>query len=117
MAPVILNSCPHRHSFRRRDALRTVALAFGATALPGALGVSRALAQGDRPKAVTTPPPITSTALGEKLRLITGGGGNIAVLGGENGALIIDSGLADQAAGTASEVSKAGPPALVVNTH
>lgn len=109
-------SRPH---FTRRDALRTLALTLGATAVPGAFGLAAARAASPTPSATpsATPAPITSTSLGDKLNLITGGGGNIITLGGEDGALIVDSGLANAISRTQAELSKAGAPALLVNTH
>ncbi|HEX8312727.1 MAG TPA: MBL fold metallo-hydrolase, partial [Chthoniobacteraceae bacterium] len=41
----------------------------------------------------------------------------IALLAGDDGSLVVDSGLADLATGTAAELAKAGPLALLVNTH
>jgi glyoxylase-like metal-dependent hydrolase (beta-lactamase superfamily II) len=103
----------------RRDALRTLALAAGAAAIPGALGIARARAASPSPTATpaATPPPVVSTALGDKLNVISGLGGNIAVLAGADGAFVVDSGLVDRLAKTQSELGKAAPLALLVNTH
>jgi cyclase len=107
-------SSPRLH-FTRREALRTVALSLGAAALPAAL------ARAASPTPSTTPSPTAApavtTRLGDKLNLIAGLGGNIAVLGGDDGSLVIDSGLPNRIAQTQAEVSKAGPLALLVNTH
>lgn len=101
----------------RRDALRTLALILGATAMPGALGFLGASARAASPSPSASPAGITSTSLGGKLNLITGAGGNIAVLDGVDGALVIDSGLVNFASKIVAEVGKAGPLALLVNTH
>lgn len=105
--------------FTRREALRTFALTLGATALPGALGITSLRAATPRPTAAAsaTPAPVVSTSLGDKLSLISGVGGNIAVLAGADGALVVDSGIVEAVAKTQSELGKAGPLALLVNTH
>ncbi len=94
-------------SVSRRDVLRSLAFAAGTAALGGA----RVFAQA------TQPPPITTAPLAGKLSLVSGAGGNIALLAGEDGSLVVDSGLADLATGTAAEIAKAGPLAMLVNTH
>ncbi len=57
--------------------------------------------------------------LGEKFTLITGAGGNILVLTGKDGGVVIDSGLPDKATSTSLEVNKvAGRPLIaLINTH
>lgn len=60
---------------------------------------------------------MVSTSLGGKFSLITGAGGNIAVLGGDDGVLVIDSGLPSVSARTAAEIAKSGRVATLVNTH
>jgi cyclase len=60
---------------------------------------------------------VVSTSVGDKLDLISGLGGNIAVLAGPDGAFVVDSGLADRVAKTQGELGKAAPLALLVNTH
>ena len=110
------SSFPRSH-FTRRNALRTIALTLGASAMPGALTVTSARAASPSPTPSATPAPIISTSLGDKLNMISGAGGNIAALGGEDGALIVDSGLTNVISRTQAELSKAGAPALLVNTH
>src|SRR3982751_2576601 len=84
----------------RREALRTVVLTLGGTALPGALSFlspgARAASPG--PSASPTAPPMVSNSLGGKFSLITGAGGNIAVLGGDDRGIVIDSGPPNLAA-------------------
>ena len=107
----------------RRSVLRACALAVGSMALPRFAGTTaRAADPSNAPSAAaasTQPPAIRSESIAGKLSLISGAGGNIATLPGDDGVLVIDSGLASVAAGTAAEISKAapGPLALLVNTH
>jgi glyoxylase-like metal-dependent hydrolase (beta-lactamase superfamily II) len=49
--------------------------------------------------------------------MISGLGGNIVVMGGEDGALVIDCGRPDMTEKMLAEVGKSGAVALVVNTH
>src|SRR2546430_13232432 len=69
--------------FTRREALRTVVLTFGGTALPGVLSFLSpgARAASPSPSASPSAPPMVSNSLGGEFSLITGAGGNIAVLG------------------------------------
>ncbi len=110
---------PRAVGFTRREALRTVAMAVGATALPGAFGVlsSAARAASPSPSAPPSAPPMVSNSLGGKFSWISGAGGNIAVLGGDDGVLAIDSGLPNLAAATAAEIAKSGRVTMLVNTH
>lgn len=105
--------------FTRREALHTVALTLGATALPGAFGFLSPLARAVSPTPSSSPslPPMVSNSLGGKFSWISGAGGNIAVLGGDDGVLAIDSGLPSLAARTAEEIAKSGRIALLMNTH
>ena len=109
------NTPSPRLHFTRREALRTVALSLGAAALPAALTRAASPTRSASPSA--TPAPVISTSLGDKLNLISGLGGNIAVLAGDDGSLVVDSGLPNRVAQTEAEVSKTGPLALLVNTH
>ena len=104
-----------RLRFTRREALRTLALSLGAAAVPGA--IARAASPSPSVTPAPTAAPVVSTTLGEKLHFITGLGGNIAVLGGNDGGLVIDSGLPNRTEQTQSETGKAGSLALLVNTH
>jgi cyclase len=110
---------PQSPGFTRREALRAVALTFGATALPSAFGFlsPAARAASPSPGASSSAPPMVSSSLGGKFSLITGAGGNIAVLGGDDGVIVIDSGLPNLGARTAAEIAKSGRIALLVNTH
>jgi cyclase len=111
------------HQISRRSVLRACALAAGSIALPGfSRRTAFAADTSNSPSAAaasTLPPPIRSESIAGKLSLISGAGGNIAALPGEDGVLVIDSGRASVSAGAAAEISKVapGPLALLVNTH
>jgi glyoxylase-like metal-dependent hydrolase (beta-lactamase superfamily II) len=97
----------------RRESLRTLALGAGAFAFG-----SRHLFSEDKAKN----PPVQEmqyVSLGEKLTLLSGGGGNILVLTGKDGGLVIDSGLPNMATTTSLEVAKAAgrPITVIINTH
>ena len=49
--------------------------------------------------------------------MITGFGGNIVTLGGDDGTVVVDSGLPTVTENMTAEVGKSGPVALLVNTH
>lgn len=87
--------------------------------LPGAFGFLGASAHAASPSPGAAPsmPAMVSTSLGGKFSLITGAGGNIAVLGGDDGVLVIDSGLPNVADKTAAEIARSGNVATLVNTH
>jgi glyoxylase-like metal-dependent hydrolase (beta-lactamase superfamily II) len=107
---------PYSHrlsSFSRRDLLRNGLLALAATPL------ARSLGQTAPQVPQSAAPELKATSFGGKQTLIAGGGGNIVTLAGDDGALVIDSGLAAVSAGVGSEISKAapGPLAVLVNTH
>src|SRR2546423_13312613 len=76
--------------FTRREALRTVVLTLGGTALPGALSFLSlgARAASPSPSASPSAPPMVSNSLGGRFRLIIRAGGHIAVLGGEEGVVL-----------------------------
>ncbi len=105
------------HAFTRRDALRTLGLAIGAAALPGAFGFIRNATAAASATPAAAPPPVTTTSLGDRLTLIAGLGGNIVLLGGDDGGLAVDCGYPNLAEKTMSELGKAGPLAMLVNTH
>ena len=110
------NPSPRSH-FTRREALRTFALSLGAAAVPAVIARAASPTPSGTPAPSPTAAPVVSTSLGDRLNLIAGLGGNIAVLGGEDGSLVVDSGLPNLAARTQAEVTKAGALALLVNTH
>lgn len=106
-----------RQAFTRRDALRTLGFALGAAAVPGSLAFMRNAQAAASPASSWTPPPVAATALGDRLSLIVGLGGNIVVLGGDDGSLVVDCGYPNLAEKTLAEVRKAGPLSMLVNTH
>src|SRR5207247_10195307 len=103
-------------SFTRREALRTVVLTLGGTALPGVLSFLSpgARAASPSPSASPTAPLMVSNSLGGKFSLITGEGGNIAVIGGDDVVIVIDSGLPNLDDRTAEEFAKKGSNGIVV---
>lgn len=103
----------------RRDALRMIALTLGAAGLPGSLSLlsSGARAASPSPSVSPTPAPVVSNSLGEKFSWISGLGGNIAVLGGDDGVLAVDSGLSQRAEAMTAELAKTGRVTHLVNTH
>ena len=56
-------------------------------------------------------------SFGGKFSWMSGLGGNIAVLGGDDGVLAIDSGLPNLVETTATEIAKSGKITQLVNTH
>jgi glyoxylase-like metal-dependent hydrolase (beta-lactamase superfamily II) len=104
-------SIPAELSFSRRNALRTLALAFGAASLPGWFARQQLLA-------ADAPPEIKGTTIGENLTLITGAGGNMLVLNGADGGVVVDSGIPETAVAMASQVARVAPKLnLLINTH
>jgi glyoxylase-like metal-dependent hydrolase (beta-lactamase superfamily II) len=108
-------SSPGSRSVTRRDALRTLAFAAGSVGVFGAAG-GRVFGT-PTPSPSPTAAPVVSHALGEKFTWISGLGGNIAVLGGNDGVLRVDSGLANVAEKTSAEIARTGPATMLVNTH
>ncbi len=111
------SACPRPNAFTRRDALRTLGLAIGATTLGGAFGFIRGASAAASATPAATPPPVTVTSLADRLSLIAGLGGNILLLGGADGSLAIDCGYPNLAQKTMSQLRKAGPLSMLVNTH
>ena len=107
---------PHRTRYvTRRDVLRTLAFAAGGV---GVLGSAAGRAFGTpTPSPSPTAAPVVSNALGEKFSWISGLGGNIAVLGGNDGVLAVDSGLPNLTEKTAAEIARTGTATMLVNTH
>ncbi|MCC7417575.1 MAG: MBL fold metallo-hydrolase [Acidobacteria bacterium] len=96
----------------RRAFLRTIA---GGTA--GFAVARRTFAQA--PQSAPSPPPITVTKLTDRVAVFGGDGGNVAVVTGPDGLLMIDGGYADRAALLASAVAGVDPRAvrILFNTH
>jgi glyoxylase-like metal-dependent hydrolase (beta-lactamase superfamily II) len=66
-----------------------------------------------------TPPTLELQPLSDKLTLLTGDGGNIAILEGADGLLLIDSGLPANAEAMDKKARSVGPFAIrvLINTH
>jgi cyclase len=65
-------------------------------------------------------PNITTTQLGDKLYLLSGAGGNVIALTGAEGVVMVDGGLAQNAAALAQAVAalpNSGPVRTLFNTH
>lgn len=101
----------------RREAVRTLAFAATGTAFASLLPSLGRTASAATPSPTPTAPPLVSNSLGEKFSWISGAGGNIAVLGGSDGVLAIDSGIPSAAAATAAEIARTGNVTTLVNTH
>ena len=101
----------------RRDSLRSLALATGGAAF-GTQVFGQEKKAGTGAAAAPPAPEVKAESLGAKMAMITGAGGNILVLGGDDGALVVDSGLENAAlATTAASKAEGGAPAFLVNTH
>ncbi|MGA3024924.1 MAG: MBL fold metallo-hydrolase [Bryobacteraceae bacterium] len=72
-----------------------------------------------RSAAAQTPPALELHPLGDKLTLLTGAGGNIAILQAEDGLLLIDSGFPQTAEAVDNRARSVGPPNIrvLINTH
>ena len=93
-------------AFNRRSVLRA-----GVGALAGVSLLRHAEAAVSR---------ATTTALSERLALITGVGGNVVALRSDEGVLLVDTGLAAQTRALQSQVKSFGagrPVSTVINTH
>ncbi len=107
----------------RRDALRTVALTLGAATVPTLFSAARLGAEEAKPTPAATPaaapPTLKTISLGEGLSLITGAGGNVAVLTGQDGTLVVDCGVPASIVGLQAEIAKLAPAAIstLLNTH
>ena len=107
----------HFPSISRREALRSIAFLAASTAAPRFLLAQKAAPAP--PPSAATPPPIASINLVDRLSVITGAGGNIAVLTGDDGTLLVDCGVPGAIVGVVGEVGKLAktPASVVVNTH
>ena len=106
----ISNSAPLLLS--RRGVLRTLALSLGAASIPGWF-VERNLFAAD-----TDAPSFKATPVTDGITLITGAVCNILVINGDDGGVVIDSGIPDAATATASQIAQVAPKLnLLVNTH
>ncbi|QIF00106.1 MBL fold metallo-hydrolase [Roseimicrobium sp. ORNL1] len=109
-------SLPLTSLLSRRDSLRSLALALGGAAF----GSQVSAEEKKQPDPTAAPAqPIKAESLGDKLAMISGAGGNILAFGGEDGVVVVDSGLENAALGVTAEIIRAagGPASLLVNTH
>ena len=128
------NTFSHPSTFSRREALRSLlALTSGAAFLPRL--ASTASAAGDAPAPATTEPtgnpnidknlaafefsPLVTTKLSPTLALLSGPGGNMTVLNGPDGVLLVDSGVHPTAPAVArgAEAFAGKPVTTLVSTH
>jgi cyclase len=79
----------------RRDVLRTL--------IGGAAGLSLPL--GSRVRAQSVPSALTPTRLTESITLLSGAGGNVVVVTGDDGAVMVNGGVREHAADLARAVS------------
>jgi len=65
------------------------------------------------------PPPITATKLTDRIAVLSGAGGNVGVLVGTDGLLLIDGGIANRAMDIVAAATQISPRAVQVlfNTH
>lgn len=104
----------------RRELLTTAAGLGTVFAMQNLLVSNKAFASSYRrdldPQAVE---PLSTVKLTDRLSVVMGAGGNIAVLTGDEGALQVDSGLSNRAADIAKSVAElsAQPVTTLINTH
>lgn len=69
--------------------------------------------------AAQAPPTLELHPIGPKLTLLSGAGGNIAILQGEEGLLLVDSGLPQTAEAVDNRARSVGPASIkvLINTH
>lgn len=100
-----------RRQFLRRG-VQSAAIA-SLSGVAGGLLTNPAFARSDRT-------PISSTALGPNLHLITGAGGNVVAMGSPDGALLVDGGRREKSGALLKEVSrqtKTSRVGVLFNTH
>lgn len=103
-----MNAMPPTRLLTRRATLRSMALSVAAAA-----SGTRISAEEKKPETV-----VQAESLGDGISLLTGAGGNIVILGGSDGAVMVDSGLENASLGTASAAkSHGGQVGLLINTH
>lgn len=110
-----------RSGFSRRDLLRAGA---GAAVSMSLLGCASApaprAASAPGASAVASTAKATVTPLGERLLLVSGLGGNIIALRGEEGLLLVDTGAPGTSRALQAELAQFAPGAqvaVVINTH
>jgi cyclase len=89
----------NKHSFARRDFLRGVAAGAAVLSLP-CLDFAQGAGQ-----AAQAPMPIVPTKLADGILVLIGDGGNVGLVVGDDGLMMIDSGLAERANDMVSAVA------------
>lgn len=95
----------------------SVSIAAAALALAGPAAAHGA---GTHTAQTASPTPVETSDLGSGIYMLTGRGGNVGVLSGEDGTFVIDSQYADMAPGllgAIKEISGAAEVRFLLNTH
>lgn len=109
-----------RAVINRRDVLRSGLSAAAGLALAGCVTVAK---QGESRMLITRRPQprkATTTALGERMWLVSGTGGNVIALRGDEGLLLVDAGAPDGTAALKGALESVAPGIAVhtvINTH
>jgi glyoxylase-like metal-dependent hydrolase (beta-lactamase superfamily II) len=103
----------HTNNFARRDFLRV--LAAGALTVSTA---SRGFGQAAQ-QAAQAPTPIVPTKLADRIYVLIGNGGNVGLITGDDGLMMIDCGLPDRGNDMVSAVAAVSPLKVqqLLNTH
>jgi len=107
----------------RREFLRSSTLFFGAAAMASAMPVGMFAQQDDAAKLdelrKKISGPITVTKVAGSVSMLSGAGGNIGILTGSEGKLIVDSGVSTSSADVVKAIGQvdAQPLKYLVNTH
>ncbi|MBS0660754.1 MAG: MBL fold metallo-hydrolase [Verrucomicrobia bacterium] len=103
----------------RREALRAFLFTAGALALPQWSFGQEASSKATPPPASTGVPKVAAATLGERLTLLTNAGGNVVVLTGDEGPLVVDAGVPAMGVALLAEVKRlsGNPNATLINTH
>lgn len=101
----------------RREALRAFAFTAGALALPR-FGFAQE-AKATRPPATANVPTLEVKPLADRLHLIANAGGNVLVLTGDEGPVVVDAGVPAMGVALLAEVRKLSGNAgtTLINTH
>ena len=99
------------HCTNRREFLHAL--------LGGAAGLSFTTVVGGTVAAGQAPPAITATRLTERVVMLAGGGGNVGVVTGPDGLVLVDGGLTASSAGLleAAATVSGGEVRVLFNTH
>lgn len=115
--------CNQDEQLSRRKFCLCFAACAGSAALAGSFAATKASAQAasvvDAIRAAGATEPVTSYALRGRISALVGSGGNIAVLAGPEGKLLIDAGVAASRPRIVSNLARLGrgPVTHLINTH